>query len=164
MVTVADEASDLRAVENIVRKFDAFEFVQDTILPWKNLAAGQHSVQSFLNAREGRKPDSGTAIHRDQRARSNNGGEYMSTASAAWFPSRGIVHKLTTRHTPEQYPISERSNRTHIELSQPLQFSANMPNSHSRVLRVCLSNFITGQSNNKRNPHRTSDSMALCHR
>ena len=88
----------------------------------------------------------------------------MSTASAAWFASRGIVHKLTTMHTPERYPISERSNITQIELIQPLLFFANMPDSHGEVLRVCLSNFTSGQSNNERNPLRTSDSMALCHR
>ena len=43
---------------------------------------------------------------------------------------RGIVHELTTAYTPEQNPVSERANRTHIETTRAMLIDAKLPNKY----------------------------------
>ena len=65
-------------------------------------------------------------MHRVKRIRSDNGGEYVSTSSSEWMQARGIIHELTTAYTPQQNPISERANRTHIETTRAMLFEAKV--------------------------------------
>ena len=88
----------------------------------------------------------------------------MSTASAAWFPSRGIVHELTAGHTLEQNPVCERANRTQIEIIRPHLFDEEMADRYwpfAARASVQLDNW-TVQQQTRTSTH-TSDYMALCH-
>ncbi len=48
--------------------------------------------------------------------RSDRGGEYLSNALSKYLKHRGIVHELTAAYTPHQNGISERFNRTILNL------------------------------------------------
>ena len=48
--------------------------------------------------------------------RSDNGGEYCSTAFKTFLKSNGIVHQTTIPRTPEQNGLSERKNRSLVEM------------------------------------------------
>jgi hypothetical protein len=59
--------------------------------------------------------------------RSDNGGEFISTAFSAWLASRGIRRELTTPHSPWQNGVVERMNRTVVEGGRTLLQAANLP-------------------------------------
>ncbi len=50
-----------------------------------------------------------------KKFRSDNGGEYVSCESQAYFNQQGRQHQLTVARTPEQNGVAERFNRTVIE-------------------------------------------------
>ena len=56
--------------------------------------------------------DSGRAIG---TLRTDNGGEYLSSAFQNYLKEKGIRHELTVPHSPQQNGVSERMNRTLVE-------------------------------------------------
>jgi transposase InsO family protein len=66
------------------------------IQDWVAWAENQHSLKGY----------------RVQTIRSDGGGEFVNSATAAWLKEKGIVQELTTPHTPQLNGISERLNRT----------------------------------------------------
>lgn len=59
--------------------------------------------------------------------RSDNGGEYTSTAFEQYLSSRGIQHQVTVRHTPQQNGCAERYNRTVCEGARALIIQSDLP-------------------------------------
>ena len=47
--------------------------------------------------------------------RTDNGGEYLSSAFQNYLKERGIRHAFTVTHSPQQNGASERMNRTLVE-------------------------------------------------
>jgi len=60
--------------------------------------------------------------------RSDNGGEYTSRQFAEFCKSAGIEHQLTLPYTPQQNGVSERKNRTVMEMARCLLIEKQMPN------------------------------------
>ena len=60
--------------------------------------------------------------------RTDNGGEYTSTQFTNYLKSEGIRHELTVPKTPEQNGVSERLNRTLVEMSRSMLIDAKLPN------------------------------------
>lgn len=60
--------------------------------------------------------------------RSNRGGEYTGKAVKKYLASQGISIQYTAPYTPEQNGVSERKNRTLIEMSRCLLTEAELPN------------------------------------
>ena len=56
--------------------------------------------------------DAGRAIG---TLRTDNGGEYLSSAFQNYLKEKGIRHELTVPHSPQQNGVSERMNRTLVE-------------------------------------------------
>ena len=59
--------------------------------------------------------------------RTDNGGEYTSTAFEEYLTSEGIRHERTIPRTPEQNGIAERMNRTLVETVRSMLFGARLP-------------------------------------
>lgn len=59
--------------------------------------------------------------------RSDNGGEYTSNEFYEFLLSTGISHQLTTPYSPQQNGVSERKNRTILEMCRCLLFEKNLP-------------------------------------
>ena len=59
--------------------------------------------------------------------RSDNGGEYTSTAFASFLTKEGIKHELTIPHTPQQNGVAERLNRTLIEGVHTMLADSKLP-------------------------------------
>ncbi|GBN12713.1 Retrovirus-related Pol polyprotein from transposon TNT 1-94 [Araneus ventricosus] len=59
--------------------------------------------------------------------RSDNGGEYIGKEIEDFLKEQGIVHQLTVPYSPQQNGVSERKNRTLIEITRCLLSEANLP-------------------------------------
>ena len=59
--------------------------------------------------------------------RTDNGGEYISKALAAFYAERGIAHEFTNPHCPEQNGVAERMNRTIVESARSMLYHAKLP-------------------------------------
>ncbi|GBO15120.1 Retrovirus-related Pol polyprotein from transposon TNT 1-94 [Araneus ventricosus] len=59
--------------------------------------------------------------------RSDNGGEYIGKEIEDFLKEQGIVHQLTVPYSPQQNEVSERKNRTLIEMTRCLLSDANLP-------------------------------------
>ncbi|GBO07412.1 Retrovirus-related Pol polyprotein from transposon TNT 1-94 [Araneus ventricosus] len=59
--------------------------------------------------------------------RSDNGGEYIGKEIEDFLKEQGIVHQLTVPYSPQQNGVSERKNRTLIEMTRCLLSEANLP-------------------------------------
>jgi Reverse transcriptase (RNA-dependent DNA polymerase)/gag-polypeptide of LTR copia-type/Integrase core domain/Zinc knuckle len=59
--------------------------------------------------------------------RTDNGGEYTSTAFTSYLKQHGIHHQLTIPHTPQQNGICERANRTLMEATRAIMHDAKTP-------------------------------------
>ena len=59
--------------------------------------------------------------------RTDNGGEYISKAFAAFCAERGIAHEFTNPHCPEQNGVAERMNRTIVESARSMLYNARLP-------------------------------------
>ena len=59
--------------------------------------------------------------------RTDNGGEYICKAFAAFCAERGIAHKFTNPHCPEQNKVAERMNRTIVESARSMLYHAKLP-------------------------------------
>ena len=58
--------------------------------------------------------------------RSDNGGEYLSNAFKDFLSSNGIHHQLTVAYTPQQNGVSERMNRTLLDLVRSMLHHRNL--------------------------------------
>lgn len=58
---------------------------------------------------------------------SDNGKEYCNTAMDTLLKERGIRHRLTVPHTPEQNGIAERKNRTLVEAARCMMIQSGLP-------------------------------------
>ena len=62
-----------------------------------------------------------------QAIRSDNGTEYTSNKFNSFCEEAGIEHQLTTPYTPQQNGVSERKNRTIMEMTRCLLHEKNLP-------------------------------------
>ena len=65
--------------------------------------------------------------HKIQALRSDNGKEYTSKQFNHFCEEAGIEHQLTAPYTPQQNGVSERKNRTIMEMTRCLMFEKNLP-------------------------------------
>ena len=59
--------------------------------------------------------------------RTDNGGEYTSTQFKNYLKGEGIRHELTIPKTPEQNGVSERLNRTLVEMTRSMLLDSKLP-------------------------------------
>ena len=59
--------------------------------------------------------------------RSDNGTEYTSHEFEAFLQKSGIHHQLTITYTPQQNGVSERKNKSVMNMSRCLLFEKDMP-------------------------------------
>ena len=59
--------------------------------------------------------------------RTDNGGEYTSRDFQNFCLETGIVHQLTVPYSPQQNGVSERKNRTIMEMSRCMMFEKRLP-------------------------------------
>lgn len=62
--------------------------------------------------------------------RSDGGGEYESQRMADFFKSKGIQHEKTNAYTPQENGVSERMNRTVVEMARCLLHDAGLANKY----------------------------------
>jgi hypothetical protein len=65
--------------------------------------------------------------HKIQIVRSDNGTKYTSNKFAQFCHDAGIEHQYTTPYTPQQNGVSERKNRTIMEMARCLLFEKDLP-------------------------------------
>ena len=58
--------------------------------------------------------------------RSDNGGEYTSTAFKQFLAKEGIRHETSALHTPQQNGVTERENRTIMESARSILHSRSI--------------------------------------
>lgn len=63
----------------------------------------------------------------DREFQCDNGGEYVSNAIKDYFEERGIHSRTTVVRNPESNGISERLNRTIVEISESMGIQAQLP-------------------------------------
>ncbi|EOY08837.1 Uncharacterized protein TCM_024078 [Theobroma cacao] len=88
--------------------------------------------------------------------RTNNGGEYTSSEFTSYLEKEGIHHQLTAPYCPEQNGVSERKNRTIIEMSRCLLFEKKLPKSfwaEATNTAVYLQNILITQAVNNETPY-----------
>ena len=59
--------------------------------------------------------------------RTDNGGEYISNAMQNFLKSRGIQHQRTVPDSPQQNGVSERLNRTLLEMARAMMADSELP-------------------------------------
>ena len=59
----------------------------------------------------------------------DGGGEFVSKELEGWFKERGIVHKKSAPHTPQQNGVAERYNRTTNEHAMAMLYDAGLKQS-----------------------------------
>ncbi|WZZ36046.1 hypothetical protein YC2023_019447 [Brassica napus] len=59
--------------------------------------------------------------------RSDNGGEYTSTAFKHHLAKHGIIHQTSCPYTPQQNGVAERKNRHLMEVARSMMFHTNVP-------------------------------------
>ena len=69
--------------------------------------------------------DAGRAIG---TLRTDNGGEYLSSAFQNYLKEKGIRHEMTVPHSPQQNGVSERMNRTLVESARSMIAHAGLSN------------------------------------
>ena len=69
--------------------------------------------------------DAGRAIG---TLRTDNGGEYLSSAFQNYLKERGIRHEFTVPHSPQQNGVSERMNRILVESARSMIAHAGLSN------------------------------------
>lgn len=61
--------------------------------------------------------------------RSDNGKEYVNTQFKNYFQEKGILHQTTVSHTPQQNGVSERANRTLVEMARCMLYESGLTES-----------------------------------
>lgn len=62
-----------------------------------------------------------------KKLRTDNGTEYCSKEFNDFLRDEGIARELTVEYTPQQNGVSERSNRTLVEMARCMLIQANLP-------------------------------------
>jgi len=62
-----------------------------------------------------------------KKLRSDRGKEYTSSEFEKFLEDEGVHHQLTIPYTPEQNGVSERKNRTVMEMARSMLFEKKMP-------------------------------------
>lgn len=81
--------------------------------------------------------------------RTDNGGEYISGAFKSYLETHGISHQLTIAYTPQQNGVSERMNRTLMDLVRSMLQSAKLDKSfwaEALATAVYIRNRVTSHS------------------
>lgn len=60
---------------------------------------------------------------------SDNGTEFCNRALDSYFKRKGILHRLTTPHTPQQNGVAKRRNRTLVDSARCILMQADLLNS-----------------------------------
>ena len=73
-----------------------------------------------------------TAVERETECklkmlRSDNGGEFTSRMLEEFLTKEGIKHQLTVPYTPQHNGVSERRNRTLVEMARCLMYEKKLP-------------------------------------
>jgi Integrase core domain len=76
--------------------------------------------KKFLAWAENQTSECLLALHSDR------GGEYLSGAVRSTLDEKGIEHKLTMPHSPQQNGVAERWNRTILDKARALMHSASL--------------------------------------
>ena len=79
--------------------------------------------------------------------RMDGGSEYQATLKS-YLDEKGIENDITTHYSPESNGISERLNRTLLDMARTMLFGANLPNKlwteaslHCRLSQESASSF-----------------------
>ena len=62
-----------------------------------------------------------------KKLRTDNGGEYTSKEFSVFCQEAGIVHQLTVPYSPQQNGVSERKNKTVMEMTRCILFKKKLP-------------------------------------
>ena len=62
-----------------------------------------------------------------QKIRSDNGKEYTNEIFDKFYEEAGIEHQLTTLYTPQQNGVSERKNRSIMEMTRCMLHEKELP-------------------------------------
>ena len=92
-IGAVDTASGMSRGQCLKQKCEANSFVMETIVLW------ERQVQA-------------PGMHKVQRVRTDNGGEFCNNELDLFFRERGIVHETTTPYTSVQNPRAERMMRS----------------------------------------------------
>ena len=87
--------------------------------------------------------------------RSDNGTEYTSSKFKAFCEVEGIHRQMTVPYTPQQNGVSERKNRTVMEMARSMLKDKNLPNkfwAEAVYTAVYLQNRLPTKAVNKRTP------------
>ena len=98
--------------------------------------------------------DAGRAIG---TLRTDNGGEYLSSAFQNYLKERGIRHELTVPHSPQQNGVSERMNRTLVESARSMIAHAGLSNIF--LGRSYLCSCVCEKSASQNDPKRKRNSL-----
>ena len=71
-------------------------------------------------------PNDLSDIFKLKTLRSDNGGEYISTAFSDYLDDHGIQHQLSVPYTPQQNGVAERMNRTLMNHTRSILLSKNV--------------------------------------
>ena len=86
--------------------------------------------------------------------RTDNGGEYLSSAFQNYLKEKGTRHELTVPHSPQQNGVSERMNRTLVE-------SASSMIAHAGLSISYLCSFLREKSPSHVGPEKKRDSILI---
>lgn len=59
--------------------------------------------------------------------RTDNGGEYTSNEFEEFLQQHGVIHQVTVPYSPQQNGVSERKNRTVMEMARSIIFEKKLP-------------------------------------
>jgi transposase InsO family protein len=94
-------------------------------------------------------------MHKILALRSDRGGEFLSEAFSHYLHDHGIVRQLTTAHTPSQNGVSERKNRTILNMVRAMLIAGHVPKflwTEAAHTAVQLLNSLPTKSNNGTTP------------
>ena len=69
--------------------------------------------------------------HRIKILKTDKGGEYVSNEFLNFCKTHGIQKKITAWYTPQQNSISERKNKTIMEMARNMLVAKHLPNEYS---------------------------------
>ncbi|KAG8491339.1 hypothetical protein CXB51_014517 [Gossypium anomalum] len=81
-------------------------------------------VENFINSGEKEERLKGCKL---KTLRTDNGIEYTSAQFQAFYDEVGIKHQLTNTYTPQRNGVSERKNRSLMDMTRCLMFEKNLP-------------------------------------
>ncbi|GJS06698.1 retrovirus-related pol polyprotein from transposon TNT 1-94 [Tanacetum coccineum] len=59
--------------------------------------------------------------------RTDNGGEYTSNEFEYFLRQQGVIHQVTVPYSPQQNGVSERKNRTIVEMARSMLYEKKLP-------------------------------------